>query len=857
MSIGRLTLRQLFALAIAESRGAGRRFLFFVICLAIGVSAVMTIKSVSVILEQAILRESKGLLAGDLEIKSSWPQSEKDRAYQQTALGPGTEFQFVRELNAMARYPVKPGGRTTNLLVELKAVPTQAPLYPFYGIFKTRPAHPLPELLADNGALVEANFLIKTKLNVGDTFQLGSVTARITGVIEGEPDRISRAFSLGPRVMVSNQTLDRSDLISPGSRIRHKTLIRLPETLEPERAVALLTRGLKDKGIAIRTYRDMESRLTDSVDRMGKYLGSVGVIALLMGGIGVAMIIRTFMAQKLDTIAILNCLGATSHTVFKVYLLQAVLLGLIGSGLGVAIGYGMQYLLPSKLAGLLNVQIEPGFLWIPAVQSLGMGLLTTLLFTLWPLIRAVRTRPLRLFRHIAEEEELAKGSRRQRWLMALIFTLGLGVMIIWQAESVRHGMVFLVSLMVAAGLLAGISVIFLKALRKLPPSKRITRRYGLANLYRPNNQAVSIITALGIGIMLVLSIRLVQMDMIAMLNKNTEIKPPSFFFIDIQRDQTGTFEKIIQQTAPEAEMEMTPLVRSRLYSIDGRKMENWQYQNKHEEEWFINREFVLTYRENPPSRDNTIIQGRWWNPEEAHLPLVSLEEDAARRLGAKLGSQLTIEIQGIPITAEVTSIRKVSWRNIRTNFYMIFSPGALAQAPITYVGTVSVARDKELALQEAVVDALPNITALSTRDIVDTVESVVNKLLTLVDFMSGFAILSGLFILAGAIASTKFRRLKESAILKTLGAQRKVVASILGYEYAMLGAIAAVIGVLLSAGLSWAVMHYIVKADWHLRLVPMAWALVTAVILTTVTGILSSLDVLRNKPVHTLRKVDA
>ena len=167
---------------------------------------------------------------------------------------------------------------------------------------------------------------------------------------------------------------------------------------------------------------------------------------------------------------------------------------------------------------------------------------------------------------------------------------------------------------------------------------------------------------------------------------------------------------------------MTPLVRSRLYSIDGRKMENWQYKNKHEEEWFINREFVLTYRENPPSRDNTIIQGRWWNPEEAHLPLVSLEEDAARRLGAKLGSQLTIEIQGIPITAEVTSIRKVSWRNIRTNFYMIFSPGALAQAPITYVGTVSVAKDKELALQEAVVDALPNITALSTRDIVDTVE---------------------------------------------------------------------------------------------------------------------------------------
>ena len=856
MNTGKLTLRQLFALAFAETRGAGKRFLFFVICLAIGVGAVMTIKSVSDIMEQAILGESKSLLAADIEIKSSWPQSEADRTYQKSAL-PESEFQFLREVHAMARFPSAQRGRNGALLVELKSLPTEPPLYPFYGTLKTKPALPINELLSGNGALVAPSFLLKTNLSVGDTFQLGSVSARITGVIEGEPDRISLAFSLGPRVMVSNATLDQSQLIAPGSRIRYKTLVRLPKNVDPEQAVTLLEFGLKDKGTSIRTYRDMESNLTSSVDRMGKYLGSVGVIALLMGGIGIAMIIRTFMAQKLDTIAILNCLGATSRTVFHVYLLQAVLLGLIGSGLGVAIGYGLQYLLPSKMSGLLNLQFEPGFLWVPAVQSLSMGLLTTLLFTLWPLIRAVRTRPLRLFRHIAEEEELAKGSRRQRWIMGVLFALGLAAIIIWQAESVRRGLVFLISLAVATGLLAGISALLLKTLRTLPPSKRMTLRYGLANLYRPNNQAVSIITALGIGIMLVLSIRLVQMDMIAMLNKNTDIKPPNFFFIDIQRGQTDTFEKVVRQTAPNAKLELTPLVRSRLYSIDDNKIENWSYKNKHEEEWFINREFVLTYMEDEPPQDNIFTQGRWWTQEEAQRSLVSLEEDAARRLGAQLGSQLTVDIQGIPVTAEVTSIRKVSWRNIRTNFYMIFSPGALAQVPVTYVGTVSLDKAQETALQAAVVDALPNITALSTRDIVDTVESVVNKLLTLVDFMSGFAIVSGLFILSGAIASTKFRRLKESAILKTLGAKRSVVASILGYEYAMLGVIAATIGVLLSAGLSWAVMEYIVKSDWHLRVVPLGWALVTAVLLTTVTGIVSSLDVLRNKPVHTLRKVDA
>ncbi|NIQ00755.1 MAG: FtsX-like permease family protein [Nitrospinaceae bacterium] len=849
-----LTFPQLIKLALAESRGAGKRFLFFVICLAIGVGAVMTIKSVSNIMDRAIHRESKGLLAADLEIKSSWPQSEHDRTYQKGHLPPGTEFQFLRALNAMARFPSPDNGRNGTLMVELKSIPAQPPLYPFYGTLKLNPAQPLPELLADGGVLVEPGFLVKAKLKRGDTFQLGSTQVRITGVIEGEPDRISLAFSLGPRIMVSHQTLESAKLIAPGSRVTYKTLVRLPEGASLNKAASQLKQGLRDKGIAIRTYRDMQSNLTRSVDRMSQYLGALGVIALLMGGIGIAMIIRTFMAQKLDTIAILNCLGATSRTVFQVYLLQAVLMGLIGSGLGIATGYGLQYLLPSKLAGLLNIRIEPGLYWEPALQSLGLGLLTTLLFTVWPLVRAVHTRPLRLFRHIAEEEELSRGSRGERWVMGLLFSLGLAGVLVWQAESVQRGLVFLISLAVATGLLAGISVIALKAIRRIPPSKRMTRRYGLANLYRPNNQAVSIITALGIGIMLVLSIRLVQMDMITMLRENTDIKPPNFFIIDIQRPQTENFQSSIRQIDPEATVELTPLVRARFYSIDGRQAENWQYVNKRDEEWFINKEFRITYMEKFPERDNTLIRGQWWTAEEAATPQVSLEEDAARRLGATLGSKLTLQIQGIPLTVPVTSIRKVDWRNIRTNFYMIFSPGALAQAPVTFVGSVTVDPSKELAVEEAVVRALPNVSVFSTRNIVTTIESVVNKLLRLVDFMSGFAIVSGLFILSGAIASTKFRRLKESAILKTLGAPRRVVAAILGYEYAMLGIIAAAIGVLLSSGLSWAVMAYIVKSDWHLRLTPMGWALLTAVGLTTLTGIVSSLDVLKNKPNQTLRR---
>ncbi|CAI2719274.1 ABC transporter permease [Nitrospina watsonii] len=857
MKSSQMTFGQVFRLALTESRGAGKRFLFFVICLAIGVGAIMTIKSFSNILEQAIQRESKALLAADIEIKSSWPQSPEDRAYQKEVLPAGTEFIFLKELHAMTRFPdPKRPGNQANLLVELKSVPATPPFYPFYGTLTTNPSGPLSELLADRGALVEPNFLIKSQLQIGDRFQLGEVEARIAAVIEGEPDRISRAFSIGPRVMVSNATLEQAALIAPGSRVKNKTLVHLPTGFPLEKGVALLERGLQDKAASIRTYKDMESSLTGAIDRMSKYLGSVGVIALLMGGIGVAMIIRTFMAQKMDTIAILNCLGATSRTVFMVYLIQALLLGLSGSLLGVGIGYALQFSLPEKMADLLNLEVTPRFDWEPALQSLSLGLLTTLLFTVWPLIRAVRTRPLRLFRHIAEEEELARGSRRQRWTMGLLFSLGLVAIVFWQAESIKRGLVFLSILIVSALLLAGVALLFLKALRKMPPSPLMTRRYGLANLYRPNNQAVSIITALGMGIMLVLSIHLIQMDMIAMLNKSTENKPPNYFFIDIQKHQVDEYRTIINSFGAEAKEETTPLVRSRLFSIDGRRTDDWDYTNRHAEEWFINREFVLTYRVDPPPGSNEVIKGEWWSKEDAGKALVSLEEDAARRLDAHIGSELVMDIQGIHVTATVHNIRRVDWRNMRTNFYMVFSPGALDGAPVTFVSTVHIPREKELKLQQAVVDALPNVTALGTRDIVESIENVVNKLLTLVDFMSAFAIASGLFILSGAVASTKFRRLKEAAILKTLGARRRAVAAILGYEYGTLGLVAAAVGVLLSVGTSWAVMEYVVKSPWHFRLGPLGWSFLVAFLLTTITGILSSIDVLRNKPIHTLRRVD-
>jgi len=630
---GQLSPSQMIALIGAEFRGAWKRFIFFIICIAIGVGAMMTIKSLANILNNAVNKESKSLLAADIAIQGSWEQTAEDRKFQQQALPPDTKFLFIKELHGMARY-TKPGNgglkNTASLIVELKAVPLAPPHYPLYGELKTSPQQAIVNALADHGVIVEPAFLMRTHLQVGDAFSLGKTQVHIVATILAEPDRISRAFSIGPRVFVSQKTLNDAQLVQPGSRVKHRTLIRLPESMQPETAVAILKAGLKDKSLRLRTYKDMQSSLTDSIERMGQYLGALGVIALLLGGIGVAMIIRTFMAQKLDTIAILNCMGALSRTILKVYLSQSLLLGLIGSLFGIFLGYAALYLLPAKLAGLLNVEFQPGFYWVPAMQSICLGLLTTLLFCMWPLILAAKVRPLRLFRRNFEEEEISQGSRRQRWTAGMAMVAGLALIVFWQAESIKRGAIFLFALIFSTLVLRAVSAGLLKFLCKFSPPQSMTRRYGLSNLYRPNNQAASIITCLGLGIMLVLTVRLVQMDMLSMLKSNTEIHPPNYFYIDIQSDQTGKFLQIVEQTAPEAERQLIPLIRSRLYSADGKKASEWEYKNRNEEEWFITRSFVLTHMDGPPPKDNKVIAGKWWSPAEASIPQVSLEKDAAK-----------------------------------------------------------------------------------------------------------------------------------------------------------------------------------------------------------------------------------
>ena len=858
MIVDQFSFSRIFAFGFAEFRGSWRQLVFFITCLAIGVGAVTTVKNVSTQIEYTIEKEAKSLLAGDIEVKSSWDMSKIDREFLKKVLPAGSVFHFVKELKSMASYVAKKKVRSglTSLLIELKALPSRKADYPLYGRLRTEPNGSLPKLLSEGGALVEPSFLVRSGLKIGDFFKIGRATVRLSGKILAEPDRITRSFSIGPRVMISLETLRRSKLVQVGSKVNHRTLIRLPEGVNLKQMVKVLGSKLGDKSADIRTYKTLQSSLNDSIQKMSQYLGCVGFISLLMGGIGVAMIVRTFLGQKLDSIAILNCLGVPSKMVFAIYLSQVLLLGLIGSLLGISMSYVLQDLLLSRLERLLDINVDQTFHYFFIFEGLILGLFMALLFSIWPLIGAVKTRPLRLFRHILGEETTFLESGKERWWFGLIFISSMMGILAWQAGSLKRGLVFFGAISISAALLSVFSKGILYLLKKLTRSQSVIHHYGFSNIHRPNSHAISIITTLGMGIMLILTIRFLQLDMISMFENKTENKPPNYFFIDIQQDQEEDFYKALDSNAPEAERVVTPIVRSRFQAIDGRDLGKWKFSSPRDENW-IKREFVLTYTKGKLPLGNEILEGKWWDEDNVQTPQVSLERDAASRLGAQIGSILRMDIQGIQVSAPVTSIRKVDWRNMRTNFYMIFTPSALKEAPASLVAAVYVPLGKEMAVQQSVVNVLPNVTALSTRDIIKTFENLIRKLIMLVDFMSGFAIMSGLLILSGAVASTKYRRMKESAILKTLGAKRSRLIIILGTEYASFGFIASLIGGFLSLILSWVVMKYLVHASWNFHPVHLVEVAVVAIMLTVLTGILSSLDVLTLKPLRTLRQVES
>lgn len=880
-------------MAWRETRAAWRHFLYFLVCIAIGVGALTGVSLFGTQVERAVTKEARGLLGGDLEIRLSRPMSPKGRDVLNSLNDRQVVLTHVTELVAMAARAGSSGSGQPTQIVELKAVESR---YPLYGTLQLEPPGDLADFLGGQtrrcpdricfGAVVQESLLIRMGLTVGDRLRIGQGLFVITGVVRTEPDRMANAFSLGPRVLLSREGLLAADLVKTGSRVRERYLLKIPSTTAPEPLLYELRERLASDSARVSSYRDAQPQLKQSLEQLTRYLGLIGLTALFVGGLGIATSVHAFVREKLPTIAILKTVGAESPTIIRTYGLQAMILGLVGSLVGLMLGVLLHLGLPWMIAALVASDLidQLGFAngmdlaLAPLAKGLALGMLSTLLFALWPLLTIREVKPARIFRRevspLASPDSPEKTRRWMFWkridrvtaLTSIGIGLGLALLSVWQAGSWKVGLLFILAFAAAVLLLGASAGGVLMVLKKWPRPDPLVLRQALGNVVRPGSQAVSITIAIGIAVMVVTTVSLVERSILAQVGDNRPTDAPTFFFIDIQPDQAEGMVDLLRRRSGDPNPRLTPLVRSRLSALKGEpvKFEATSEEEEQKEKaarkeerrkkWYLTREYVLTFLQDLP-KDNKIIEGEWWKPGQAFTkPLISIEEDAAKQLGLTVGDTVELDIQGLPVTGEISSIRQVEWGNFSTNFYMIFSPGSLDGAPHTYVATVRAAPSEEVALQQAVVASFPNVTAINMGDVLDSFARVLDRLSLAIRAVALFCVLSGGLVMAAALAATRYRRLYESVILKALGATRGVIVRSFAAEYALLGALGGLLGCALASALSWAVLEIVFDLSWSLQPAVLAMSFIATITLTMLVGFLSTYRLLGQPPLAVLRQ---
>lgn len=832
-------------MARRELRASWRRLLFFFACIALGVGAIVAGRSMLQNAAVAIAAEARNLLTADVQVDSNRPWTPETLAAIERVAQPFAEARTETIESPTMLRPADPA-REGAMMVELKGIDSG---FPLVGEFKQTSGEPVSySLIQNNGAVVSIALLDRLKLQVGDDVKIGNSTFQIRGTIDKEPGGGS-GFRVGPRVFIERAAVESAGLTGFGSRARRKILFTTSVDKIPT-LVRQLRDELKNNLVNVRSYKESQENLSEQFSRAEDYSSLTGLVILVLGGIGISNVTRVFIEQKKKTIAVLKCIGATGKRITVAYLAQVLTMGVIGSGLGLLFGKAVllliQYIFADKLPAYMTYRLRFG----AAAQGLGTGILISILFSALPLLRIRHIRPNVLLRESAVSKRGAIDVLR--WATAGLVILGLLLVVSWQAGSIRVGLFFLGGLAVTAGALYLAATLLILLVRRTRPVASFALKQAINSLHRPGNQTRVIVMVVGLGVFLVISIQSLQSNLIREFDLGRSGNIPNMFLIDIQKDQAQDLAELVTQITGEHPL-LVPTVRVRMVSINGKDIDFNDAEMKRER-GRLSREYVVTYRPGLESNEK-IIAGEFWDALPSSEPEVSIEESMRGMLGLDVGGEITFDIQGRKLTARVTSVRHVDWRNSRTGFLVLFRPGALESAPQMMVGALN-GPDGELErsrFQRAVVDKYPNVSIIDVVDVVRAIERIINNITLAVSFVGAFVLLSGALILIGSLAMTKFQRIYEVAVLKTLGAKRKILLKILLAEYGLIGFVAGVIGSLAAVGLSYVTSRFVFEIPWSFTPMVNLGGIVATIVLVTAVGTLATVDVLSRKPLVTLR----
>lgn len=867
-------LRALFSIAWRESRTARRRLLLYMSSISLGVAALVAIDSFSENVIRSVHEQSKALLGGDVATTFNVPATTAIDSLRDSLSLAGIPSATATNFISMALVPRTGGTR----LVQVRAV---APQYPFYGQIITAPAPAWSQLQAGHNIIVDPALLVSLSAELGDTVSLGAAKFIITGSLRSVPGDVGITAAIGPRVYIPERFVPETGLLTFGSRAEYEALYRLPPNVTPAAFTDRFSKRLMaGTGGSFRSAGYNESRLASAIDQLHDYLALVGLVALLLGGIGVASGVHAFVMRKIDPVAILRCLGATSWQVLFIYTVQAAVMGFVGAAAGVALGIGIQFMMPYALKDFLPVDVEVRLEPSAMLLGLGIGVWVALLFSMRPLVALRRVSPLQALRRESDSAALGRARRDPlRFALSLLIAASVLELGMSRANTAARGFGFTLAIAGAIGTLwLSASLLSWAARRSMRPSWPFPVRQGIASLYRPGNQTRSVVLSLGFGVFLMGTLYEVQHNILHSLDLRLGEARANIVFFDVQGNQRAEIDSMIHAGHHEL-IDETPIVAMRVASINGRPVADILAEidkgrnglrdarpgnsgaNRPPRDrrgpWALRREFRSTFRDTLTASEH-VVQGRWFSAAgtlPGGIGQVSLDTNVAGELGVHLNDTITWNVQGVSVPTVVTSLREVKWQSFSPNFFAVFDPKSLENAPKQYAILARASDASAVAhLQRDVVTRFPSVSSLDLTLVQQTVTNVLAKITMAVRFLALISLALGVPVLFSAVAATRRERLREGVLLKTLGATRRQIARVMLAEYTLLGALGALTGVILSTLAGWALMHWMFKMAFSPALVPVALVAAVMIALSVAIGLLTGRDVFAETPMAALRE---
>jgi putative ABC transport system permease protein len=843
---GRLPLPLRFALR--EMRSGLRGFYVFVACVALGVMVITGVGALSDALRAGFEAQGRAILGGDATLARSHKRADAAERAWMAARGAVSETATMR---TMAR---RPDG-AEQALAELKGVDGA---YPLVGDVQLKDGRTLDEAVRQGeGAAVDPILLERLRLAIGDRIALGTIEVAITATIAREPDTITDRLTFGPRVLVSTATLERTGLVQPGSLVRWRYALALANGDGREAAGLVKLRdaikaALPESGFIVADRRDPSPQITRTLERLRQFLTLIGLTALLVGGVGVANAVATFIDRRHKVIATFKSLGATGSTVFATFLAQVLLIASIGIAIGLVLGLVVPIAITAAVGDALPIRAEIRIgAWSIALAAL-YGYLVALVFTLWPLGRAELIRPSVLFRDEVAPEQA--WPRLRVVLMTLATVLALAGLAILSSDSRRIAVYFCLGLIVVFAVFLGLGQAVTWAARRMPRPRSPELALAVGSLGAPGGLTRSVVLSLGAGLSLLVAVALADAAIVKELTGRVPANSPNYFVLDVAKGDYPAFADLVRKEVPGALVDQAPMLRGRLLRLNGVSVE--EVKAPPEAQWVLTGDRGLSYAPAVPE-GSTVVAGSWWPADYAGEPLVSFEVDIARKLALKLGDTVVVNVLGRNVTARIASLREVKWESLAINFVMVFSPNTLEAAPHNLIATVTLPAGASLAAEadvaRAIGKAFPAVTAIRVKDAINSFQQVFGRIMVAVRVAGSVTLLAGALVLAGALATAQRRRIKQAVIMKTLGATRRRILASHFAEYVILSVVTAGFAVGLGSLAAWVALTRVMDVEFVLSIPAVLQALGVSLTLVALFGGLGTWAVLRAPAVPYLR----